>query len=203
MIANLFLFIVFELASGFCNSLSPFLAVRALYGICMGVSSLQGQAINWLTIQKGLLAPAAATALEDLPYEARGLFSGLFQQGYAVGYLLAAIFFRALVPTTSHGWRSLFWFGSAPPVLIIIWRLYLPETNYYQVLKAEREARHAEERRDSTFANKAGSLRAFLKDANQAYRKNWVLFVYMVGENLRIKTRALGTWWHSCALQPI
>ena len=33
------MFIVFELASGFCNSLAPFLAVRALYGICMGVSS--------------------------------------------------------------------------------------------------------------------------------------------------------------------
>jgi hypothetical protein len=39
MVANLFLFIVLELASGFCNSLSPFLAVRALYGICMGVST--------------------------------------------------------------------------------------------------------------------------------------------------------------------
>jgi SHS family lactate transporter-like MFS transporter len=37
MVANLFLFIVFELASGFCNSLGPFLAVRALYGVCMGV----------------------------------------------------------------------------------------------------------------------------------------------------------------------
>ena len=164
MVVNLCLFIVFELASGFCNSLSPFLAVRALYGICMG----------------GLLAPAAATALEDLPYEARGFFSGLFQQGYAVGYLLAALFFRALVPTTSHGWRSLFWFGACPPVLIIAWRLYLPETNYYQVLKAEREARHAQDDHADSVTGKTGSLRAFLKDANQAFRKNWVLFVYMV-----------------------
>ena len=38
MVANLCCFIVLELASGFCNSLSAFLAVRALYGICMGVS---------------------------------------------------------------------------------------------------------------------------------------------------------------------
>jgi len=38
MIANLTLFIVFELASGFCNTLSEFLGVRALYGIAMGVS---------------------------------------------------------------------------------------------------------------------------------------------------------------------
>jgi len=53
MVGNLFLFIILELASGFCNSLGPFLAVRALYGICMG----------------GLLGPAASTALEDLPYD--------------------------------------------------------------------------------------------------------------------------------------
>lgn len=118
--------------------------------------------------------------MEDLPYEARGLFSGLFQQGYAVGYLLAAVFFRALVPTTSHGWRSLFWFGSAPPVLIIAWRLYLPETNYYQVMKAEREARHAQEVKDGTATDKAAALKAFVKDANQAFRKNWFLFCYMV-----------------------
>ena len=36
MIINLFLFIVFELASGFTHSLSQFLGVRALYGIAMG-----------------------------------------------------------------------------------------------------------------------------------------------------------------------
>jgi MFS transporter, SHS family, lactate transporter len=44
----------------------------------------------------GLFGPAAATALEDLPYDARGLLSGLFQQGYALGYLLAAVFYRAV-----------------------------------------------------------------------------------------------------------
>ena len=37
MVFNLTLFIILELASGFCNSLGPFLAVRALYGVCMGV----------------------------------------------------------------------------------------------------------------------------------------------------------------------
>lgn len=124
---------------------------------------------------QGLLAPAAATALEDLPYDARGILSGLFQQGYAVGYLLAAVFYRALVPTTSHGWRSLFWFGAGPPVLIIAWRLYLPETNHFQVMKASREAKH--ESHDHT---EVRPLVSFLKEANQAFRDNWVLFVYMV-----------------------
>lgn len=36
MIVNLFLFIILELASGFCQDLRQFLAVRALYGIAMG-----------------------------------------------------------------------------------------------------------------------------------------------------------------------
>jgi SHS family lactate transporter-like MFS transporter len=143
--------------------LGQFLAVRALYGICMG----------------GLLGPAASTALEDLPYEARGIASGLFQQGYAVGYLLAAVFYRALVPTTSHGWRSLFWFGAAPPVLLIAWRIYLPETNHFQVVKAEREARHASKQTEADRGKKGGALKAFLHEANEAFRGNWVLFIYV------------------------
>ena len=97
----------------------------------------------------GLFGPAAATALEDLSYDARGVLSGCFEMGYAIGYLLAAAFYRALAPTTVHSWRSLFWFGAGPPVLIILFRLWLPETNYFQVAKAEREARirmqHSEE----------------------------------------------------------
>lgn len=160
MIANLVAFIGLELGSGFCKTLPQFLAVRSLYGIAMG----------------GLLGPAAATALEDLPYDARGILSGLFQQAYGVGYLLAAVFYRALVPTTTHGWRSLFWFGAAPPILIIIWRLCLPETNHFQVAKAEREAREAQLHEHQ----KGTNLRAFLKVANAAMRENWFLFVYMV-----------------------
>jgi MFS family permease len=39
MIINLFLFIIFELASGFCNTLPQFLGVRSLYGIAMGGKS--------------------------------------------------------------------------------------------------------------------------------------------------------------------
>ncbi|CAG8097883.1 unnamed protein product [Penicillium salamii] len=161
MITNLFLFIILELCSGFCQTLPQFLGVRALYGIAMG----------------GLSGPAAATALEDLPYEARGLLSGLFEMGYATGYLLAAAFYRALVPTTTHGWRSLFWFGAGPPLLIIIFRWYLPETNHFQVMKAEREARANAASGDSA---RAMGLRAFLRDAGRALRENWVLFIYLV-----------------------
>lgn len=95
--------------------------------------------------------------------------------------MLAAVFYRALVPTTPHGWRSLFWFGACGPVPIIIWRLFLPETNNYQVLRAERDARHlAQTNSEDDVGKKTSSLRAFLKEANKAFRQNWFLFVYMV-----------------------
>ncbi|KAI0203210.1 carboxylic acid transporter [Astrocystis sublimbata] len=162
MIINLFLFIVLELASGFARSLPQFLGVRALYGIAMG----------------GLYGPAAATALEDLPYDARGLLSGLFQQGYALGYVLAAVFYRALVPTTTYGWRSLFWFGAAPPIFIIAFRWWLPETNASQVMKAERESTMAQ--RLGTEVNAIASTRAWMKDVQASLRENWFLFIYMI-----------------------
>jgi len=165
MIINLIAFIILELGTGFTNTLPQFLGVRALYGIAMG----------------GLFGPAASTALEDLPYEARGILSGLFEQGYATGYLLAAIFYRALVPTTSHGWRSLFWFGAGPPVLIIAFRWWLPETNYFQVMKAQREAEHAARQTSHGKQNvKSNGLWAFLGNAGKAVKQNWVLLIYMV-----------------------
>ncbi|KAI9667189.1 MAG: hypothetical protein M1821_000002 [Bathelium mastoideum] len=148
-------------------------------------------------VSSGLLGPAAATALEDLPYEARGLLSGLFQEAYAVGYLVAALFYRALVPTTSHGWRSLFWFGAGPPVLIIVFRLCLPETNAFQVMRAEREAKLATEKTGARSVEdelqvastqevqnsgsiKRKGIKAFLTEAGRAFRANWFLIIYMI-----------------------
>ena len=77
-VVNNILFIVLELGTGFCKTYKQFLAVRALFGVAMG----------------GLYGNAAATALEDCPPAARGLLSGMLQQGYAFGYLLAVVFAR-------------------------------------------------------------------------------------------------------------
>ena len=115
----------------------------------------------------GLYGNAAATALEDCPEAARGLISGMLQQGYAFGYLLAAAFARGLVDTTSHGWRPLFWFGAGPPVLIIIFRLCLPETNSYRERAAVRKA--------------SGNLTStFLAEGRVALKKHWLLLIYLV-----------------------
>ena len=170
MIINLALFIVLELGSGFCNTLPQFLGVRALYGIAMG----------------GLFGPAAATALEDLPYDARGVLSGFFELGYGVGYLLAAMFYRALVPTTPESWRSLFWFGAGPPVLIIAYRWWLPETNGFLIMAAEREAKlvlekqaEGEGTQEGTHVARAG-LRSWFRETWISIKEYWVIFVYLI-----------------------
>lgn len=150
-IVNNILFIVLELGTGFTQNYDQFLAVRALFGIAMG----------------GLYGNAAATALEDCPQEARGIISGMLQQGYAFGYLLATAFARGLVDTTSHGWRPLFWFGACPPVLIIIFRFFLPETVSFRERVAARKAQ--------------GSIAGtFVEEGKVALRRHWILLIYLV-----------------------
>jgi MFS transporter, SHS family, lactate transporter len=145
------MFIILELGTGFCNTFTQFLACRALFGIAMG----------------GLYGNAVATALEDCPMPARGIVSGILQMGYIVGYLLATVFARALVDTTSHGWRPLYWFGACPPILIIAFRLCLPETDAY--LNREKVRKAGKE-----------TARTFLRETGQSFKTHWLLLLYMV-----------------------
>lgn len=151
-IVNNLLFVALELGTGFCQTYKQFLACRALFGVAMG----------------GLYGNVAATALEDCPEAARGVISGMLQQGYAFGYLLAAAFSRALVDTTSHGWRPLYWFGACPPVLFILFRLCLPETQAFQ----ERQEARAELR--------GGVAGTFLTEGKVALKRHWLILVYLV-----------------------
>jgi SHS family lactate transporter-like MFS transporter len=150
-VVNNLLFIVLELGTGFTQTYSQFLAVRALFGVAMG----------------GLYGNVAATALEDVPEAARGILSGMMQQGYAFGSLLATVFSRGLVNTTSYGWRPLFWFGACPPVLLIVFRLMLPETDVY----IERVAMRAE-------LDSVGKV--FITEGKVALKKHWLMLIYMV-----------------------
>lgn len=150
-VVNNILFIILELGTGFCQTFDQFLACRALFGIAMG----------------GLYGNAAATALEDCPEAARGIVSGMLQQGYAFGYLLATAFARGLVDTTKHGWRPLFWFGACPPVLIIIFRLCLPETDAFIERVKIREGQES-----------VG--KTFIAEGKVALKRHWLLLTYLV-----------------------
>jgi MFS transporter, SHS family, lactate transporter len=65
LVINLVLVAFLELGSGLARNFKTFLALRSLFGIGMG----------------GIWGMATATALENLPVEARGLASGVLQQG--------------------------------------------------------------------------------------------------------------------------
>ena len=79
----------------FAPSYTVFLIMRAMYGIGMG----------------GYWGVGAAMVMENCPVRWRGLFSGMLQAGYSIGYLLAAASARLLEPR--YGWRSMFFAGLA------------------------------------------------------------------------------------------
>ncbi len=107
---NIFIYSVVELATAFAPNFTTFLILRAIYGVAMG----------------GVWGVGAALALEALPTKTRGVFSGVLQQGYAVGYLLAAVAYFFVFP--HFGWRGMFVIGVLPALLVIyIWKA-VPES---------------------------------------------------------------------------
>lgn len=107
---NIAAYSLLELACAFASSMHTLLILRALFGIAMG----------------GEWGVGAALAFETLPKENRGFFSGLLQEGYAVGYLIAAASYALLFPWFSHftwyghpfGWRGMFLVGAVPALLV-------------------------------------------------------------------------------------
>jgi MFS family permease len=66
-----------------------------------------------------------------MPVEARGLFGGILQQGYALGYLPAAVFNFTVVPKSKHGWKALFFIGAGLTGGVAIIRCFFPESKLY------------------------------------------------------------------------
>jgi MFS transporter, SHS family, lactate transporter len=122
LMVDIIAYSVFELASAFAPSLKVLLIMRALFGIAMG----------------GEWGVGAALAFETLPAEGRGFFSGLLQEGYAVGYLLAALVYRTLFPMV--GWRGMFVVGALPAFLIIYIRTKVEESPAWLQGRVSRES---------------------------------------------------------------
>ena len=101
---------VFELASAFAPSLKVLLITRALFGVAMG----------------GEWGVGAALTFETLPAEGRGFFSGILQEGYAAGYLMAALVFGTVFRYV--GWRGMFVVGALPAFLVIYIRTKVAES---------------------------------------------------------------------------
>ena len=101
LMINVVAFTLFEVASAFAPTLTVFLVIRALFGIGMG----------------GEWGVGAALAFETLPAEGRGFFSGVLQEGYVVGNLVAALAFGTLFGIV--GWRGMFLIGALPAAVVL------------------------------------------------------------------------------------
>src|SRR6266702_5881788 len=133
---------VIELLTAFAPNFATFLLLRALFGIGMG----------------GEWGLGASLAMESLPTHERGLFSGILQQGYAFGYLLAAVVYWIVFPV--FGWRGLFVAGALPAFLVLYIRARVPESPVW-----------VQRQRETT---------DFWTDLLVVLKRHWVLFVYVI-----------------------
>ena len=114
LMANVIYFSIIELACGFAPNYTVFLILRALFGIGMG----------------GEWGVGASLAMEAAPTRWRGILSGILQSGYSIGYLLAALATRFVLP--AWGWRPMFWLGALPALLALYIRAKVPESEAWQ-----------------------------------------------------------------------
>src|SRR5689334_23293368 len=102
--------VLFYSTVGFLCAFAPnftvLLVLRMLYGIGMG----------------GEWGLGAALAMEKIPVERRGFFSGLLQEGYAFGYLLASVASLVVIDWLGLSWRWLFGLSIVPALISLVIR---------------------------------------------------------------------------------
>lgn len=139
LMIDLVFYSIVEVATGFAPNFTVFLVLRALFGIGMG----------------GEWGVGASLAMEKVPAKWRGLLSGLLQQGYALGYLLAAVAYPLVFPR--FGWRPLFFLGGLPALLALFVRMRVTESEIWQ------------KSRERNWSHLGSSIAT-----------NWKLFLYLV-----------------------
>ncbi len=139
LMIDLIFYSIVEVATGFAPNFTTFLILRALFGIGMG----------------GEWGVGASLAMEKVPPKWRGVLSGLLQQGYALGNLLAALCYLFLFER--WGWRPMFFLGGLPALLALFVRVHVKESEVWQKSKQE------------SWTQLGGSI-----------GKHWKLFLYLV-----------------------
>src|SRR5438034_2301563 len=142
LMIDIIFYSLMELLTAFSPNYTTLLIFRALYGIGMG----------------GEWGLGASLAMETLPTEARGLFSGILQQGYAFGYLLAAVVYWVVFPF--FGWRGLFVAGALPAFLVLYIRARVPES--------------------PVWLRRQSGLPDFWTDVLVVLKRHWGLFLYVI-----------------------
>ncbi|MDE3183505.1 MAG: MFS transporter [Bacteroidota bacterium] len=130
---------VMEILSGLAPTYQIFLLLRLLYGIGMG----------------GEWGVGASLVMESVSVKRRGFLSGILQEGYALGFLLAAGAYYFVFP--HFGWRAMFFIAGLPALVTLFIRSKVKETAAWK-------------------ANKAKDW----KEYGSAVKKHWKLFLYLV-----------------------
>ena len=139
LMANIVFFSIVELLCGFAPNYTVFLILRTVYGIGMG----------------GEWGVGASLAMENAPGGLRGILSGIVQSGYSIGYLLAAVAARFVLPF--WGWRAMFWIGGVPALLAFYIRSKVRESKAWE-------------------QHRAPTVRAIVRTAGG----HWKIFSYLV-----------------------
>jgi SHS family lactate transporter-like MFS transporter len=119
LMADIILFSLFELASGFAPTLTSLLVLRFFFGVAMG----------------GEWGLGASLVMESIPPKLRGPVSGLLQSGYPSGYFIASLVYFLLFDTI--GWRGMFMVGVAPALLVLLIRIHVKESPVFEARRAQ------------------------------------------------------------------
>src|SRR6266511_3537278 len=160
LMADLVFYSVIEVLSGLAPNYTTFLILRALFGIGMGA--------EW--------GVGASLVMEKVPPRLRGVMSGLLQQGYAAGYLLAALCYLLVFP--HWGWRPLFFIGGLPALLApqvrpVLVPGFAPHVRLLHAGAHEEREQESDVWREPRHENWA--------HLGRAIARNWKLFLYLTG----------------------
>ncbi|KAM0255453.1 hypothetical protein ACHAQJ_005753 [Trichoderma viride] len=149
MVFNMLVLGGLQIATIYSRTFTEFLAVRSIFGLFMG----------------GVYGNAIAMALEQCPSNARGLMSGILQQGYSFGYVVAACA-NLGVGGDVESWKTVFWIGAGLSIGVGLLRIPFPESQ--QFLEAKKAGK------------KASSPGAFWRETRTMLSKEWKMCIYCV-----------------------
>lgn len=129
----------------------------------------------------GIWGLATSTALENLPVQLRGVGSGIIQEGYALGYLVAAVVNLYLVPEQKEGWRALFWTAAGVSFGAAVLRAVLPESEVFiRAKKAEREKAALEGLTSAAGSEALTKTTIFIQETKTMLKLHWKRWIYAV-----------------------
>ena len=115
----------------------------------------------------GVYGNAIAMALENCPVDARGLMSGILQQGYSLGYVIAACC-NLGVGGSTDSWKTVFWIGTGLSIGVGLIRLLFPESRQFTEAKKAGVKGHG------------SSAGAFWAETRKMIAQEWRMCIYCI-----------------------